>query len=153
MAMIIAFAVVTLAVIAGIVLVALSVVKGGGTAATVEVVRDLFVILLALELLLIGTAFTVLVIQVARFANLLQNEVRPIIDSSSETVNTIRGTAVFVSQHVTEPVMEVSAAMAGVSQAFKLFRDLNFLRDIATAAAAASSQGSNPPAEPPKSDS
>lgn len=152
-ALVIAFALVSLAVIAGIVLVALSVVRGGGMAATVEVVRDLVVILLALELLLIGAAFTVLLIQIARFANLLQSEMRPIIDSSSEAVNTIRGTAVFVSQHVTEPVMEVSSAMAGMSQAFKLVRDLDFLRDLATAAASAASRGSSPPDNPTKPDS
>ena len=52
-------------------------------------------------------------------------------------------------QQVVEPVMQVNAMMAGARQAFKLVRDLDFLRDIATAAAAQASQGDGSPAEPP----
>jgi hypothetical protein len=150
--LVIAFVVASLAVVAGIVFIAISVVKSDGVAATVEVVRNLFFILLALEMLLIGGAFTVLLIQVARFANLLQNEVRPILESSTEAVNTIRGTAAFVSEHVVEPVMQANAMMAGVRQAFDLMRDLGSLRDLATAAAALASQGDGTSAEPSNSE-
>ena len=149
LALVVAFTVVSLVVIAGIVLIAISVVSSDSVALTVEVVRDLFVILLAFEMLLVGAALTVLLIQIARFANLLYNEVQPILDSSTEAVNTVRGTATFVSQQVVEPVMQVGAMMAGARQAFKLVRDLDFLRDIATAAAAQANQSDGSPAEPP----
>jgi hypothetical protein len=143
----IAFVVVGLIVIAGSVLIAISIAGNQGLAATVEVVRNLFLTLLVLELLLIVTAFALLLIQIARFANLLQNEVRPILDSSTEAVNTIRGTTAFLSQQVVEPVMQVNAMMAGAREAFKLVQDMGHLRDIMTAAAQASQRG-NGPAEP-----
>ena len=145
----IAFTVVSLAVIAGIVLIALSVVNSDSVAATVEVARDLFIILLALEMLLAGAAFTVLLIQVARFANLLRNEVLPILASSTEAINTIRGTAAFVSQNLAEPVMQVNAAMAGARQAFKLMRDLSFLRDLVAAATVDGGRGEATSVEQP----
>jgi hypothetical protein len=151
--LVIAFAVITLAALAAIVGIAIGVTSGGSLATTVEVVRDLFVILLAFVLLLIGVAFTVLLIQVARFANLLQNEVRPILDSSTEAVNTIRGTAAFLSENVVEPVMQMNAMMAGARQAMDLMRDLGSLRDLATAAAQASQGNSKTPRESSESGS
>lgn len=142
---IIAFAVVILAVLAGIIGIAISVTAGGSLATTVEVIRNLIVILLALVLLLIGAAITVVLVQIARFANLVQNEVRPIIESSTDTVNAIRGTATFLSEHAVEPVMQMNAMIAGARQAMDLVRDLSSLRDLATAAAAGGSRGSSTP--------
>src|SRR6188508_3363550 len=57
--------------------------------------RDVFIIVVALESLVIGVALIVLIVQLASLINLLQNEVRPILNATSETVNTLRGTAEF----------------------------------------------------------
>lgn len=78
----------------------------------VGIVRDIFIIVLALEGLLMGIALIVLVIQVAALINLLQNEVQPIVENAQETVTTVRGTAQFMSQNVVEPVVKFSAAAA-----------------------------------------
>src|SRR5688572_16380623 len=86
------------------------------TSAAVEVIRDLFIIVVALSMLLIFVAITVLLIQVARFVNLMTNEVKPILDSASDTVNTVRGTAEFVSRHVTQPIVTTAGALGGISK-------------------------------------
>ena len=56
-------------------------------------IRDIFIIVVALESLIIGVALVVLIVQLASLINLLQNEVKPILNATNETVNTLRGTA------------------------------------------------------------
>lgn len=80
----------------------------------VGIIRDLFIIVLAMEGMLMGLALIVLVLQLAALVNLLQSEVKPIVDNASETVTTVRGTARFMSQNVVEPVVKFGALMAGV---------------------------------------
>lgn len=81
----------------------------------VSIIRDLFIILLAMEGMVMGFALIVLVIQLAALLNVLQNEVQPIVDNANETVSTVRGTAQFMSQNLVEPVVKMSALAAGVS--------------------------------------
>ena len=71
-------------------------------------IRDVFIIVVALESLVIGVALVVLIIQLASLVNLLQNEVRPILNATNETVNTLRGTVEFLGEEVIEPVMKLS---------------------------------------------
>ena len=59
--------------------------------APTDKIRDIFIIVVALESLVIGVAMIVLIIQLASLINLLQNEVRPILNATNETVNTLRG--------------------------------------------------------------
>lgn len=85
-------------------------------------VRDIFIIFMALESLVIGAALVVLIVQLATLINLLQNEIRPIIKSTNETVNTLRGTVTFISDNLTEPVIQLNAYLAGIKQFFDLMR-------------------------------
>src|SRR5262245_31711983 len=62
-------------------------------APSVRVVRDLLVILLSLEVVIVGAAFTIFLLQLARLINLVRNEVEPLVEAVTETVNTVRGTA------------------------------------------------------------
>lgn len=79
----------------------------------VGMIRDVFIIVLAMEGMLMGVALIVLVIQIAALINLLQNEIQPIVDNASETMTTVRGTTQFVSQNLVEPVIKTSAFLAG----------------------------------------
>ena len=88
-------------------------------------IRDVFIIFMALEGLVIGGALLVLVVQLAVLINLLQHEIRPILDSTTQTVQTLQGTATFLSEHVTEPVIKLNeavAALGAVVAALKLIR-------------------------------
>jgi hypothetical protein len=83
-------------------------------------IRDVFIIVVALESLVIGVALIVLIVQVATLINLLQNEVRPILHATNETVNTLRGTAEFLGESVVEPVIKLNGYLAGISRVIEL---------------------------------
>ena len=87
---------------------------------TVSRLRDIFIILMALESLLIGLALTILIIQITRLTNLLENEVKPILDSTNETISNLRGTTKFLSDNLVEPVIKLNEILA----VFQRFTDL-----------------------------
>ena len=83
-------------------------------------IRDIFIIVVALESLVIGVALIILIVQLASLINLLQNEVRPILNATSETVNTLRGTAEFLGENVVEPVIKLYGYLAGLKRMLEL---------------------------------
>ena len=83
-------------------------------------IRDVFIIVVALETLVIGVALVVLIVQLASLINLLHNEVRPILHATSETVNTLRGTAEFLGENVVEPVIKLNGYLAGLKRMLEL---------------------------------
>jgi len=119
--------------IIGLALLALVFIGGLGAAiffliqpgAPTETIRDLVIIIAAFEFMIIGLAMVILIVQLARLVNLLQNEVRPILDSASEAVYTLRGTARFLGANLVAPVVKMNSAMAALRRGFDL---LNFGR-------------------------
>lgn len=88
-------------------------------------VRDIFLIAMAFVSLILGAALVVLLVQLASLINLLQNEVRPILASASETINTLKGTTEFLSENLVEPVIKLNSYLAGLKKVldtFNLFR-------------------------------
>ena len=84
--------------------------------------RDVMIIFMAMQSLLIGMALVVLLVQLARLINLLQNDIRPILESTNETVSTLRGTVTFLGDNLTEPVMKLNEHVAAFGQLRKLLR-------------------------------
>jgi len=78
-----------------------------------EQIRDVLIIFVALEFMVLGVAMVILMIQLATLINLLQNEVKPLLESSNETVNTLRGTAIFLSENLSEPVIRMNEYASG----------------------------------------
>jgi len=97
----------------------------GKDAETTGRVRDIFIIVLALESLLIGAALVILVIQLAVLTNLIQNEVKPILTSAKEAASTLRGTSQFISKRAVAPIISVTSALAGFR---KLSNIIGFIR-------------------------
>jgi len=83
-------------------------------------IRDIFIIVVALESLVIGVALVVLIVQLASLINLLQNEVRPILKATTDTVNNLRGTAEFLGENVVEPVIKLNGYLAGLYRMLEL---------------------------------
>ncbi len=75
---------------------------------------------MALMSLMIGVAVVTLVVQVASLINLVQNEIRPILKATNETVNTLRGTAEFLGENVVEPVVKLNGYLAGLQRVLEL---------------------------------
>ncbi len=83
-------------------------------------VRDLAIILLAVESLVIGVVLIVLVWEIRSLAKLLREEIKPILDSADETVRTVRGTTAFVSETFVNPMIRVSGFASGIMQALRI---------------------------------
>ena len=88
-------------------------------------VRDIFIIILAMESFLIGAALIVLVIQLALLLNLIQNEIKPILFSTKETIRTVKGTSQFISDKAVKPIVSIAGLLAGGR---KLFEIIGFIR-------------------------
>lgn len=78
-------------------------------------IRDMFIIFMALESLLLMLVLVILIIQIARLINLINNEIKPILQSTNETVSTLRGTTNFLSENMVEPVIKLNEYLAGLS--------------------------------------
>ena len=85
-----------------------------------ERIRDIFIIFMAFESLVIGAALVILIVQIASLMNLLQNEIKPILDATNETVHTLRGTTTFISENIAEPVIKLNANLAGLQRVLEI---------------------------------
>jgi hypothetical protein len=78
-----------------------------------SVLRDVFLIILALQAILITLALVILVIQVANLVNLLQTEIKPVLTNLQETLNTAKGSAQFVTESIATPIIKAGGFFAG----------------------------------------
>lgn len=79
-------------------------------------IRDVAIILLAVESLVIGVLLVILLLEIRSLARLLRDEVRPILASAQETMGTVRGTTTIVSQYIVSPVARVASFIAGLRE-------------------------------------
>jgi hypothetical protein len=84
-------------------------------AAIIQIIRDLLIIFVMLQGILIVVAFAIIIVQIARLVNLLQNEVKPILENTQDTVKTASGTVRFISDNLAQPIIKTSGFLAGVS--------------------------------------
>ena len=85
-------------------------------------VRDIFIIFMALESLVLGVGLIILIVQLATLINLLQNEIKPILDSTSQTVNNLKGTTQFLSNNLVAPILKLNEYLAGLKKLFEIIR-------------------------------
>jgi hypothetical protein len=85
-------------------------------------IRDMFVIFLGFEMLVIGFAAVLLIIQAARLFNMFQNEIRPVLDAANETMSTIRGTALFLSDSVVQPAIKINSFFSVIRDGFEVLK-------------------------------
>lgn len=85
-----------------------------------ETIRDIVIIFMAVESLIIGLTLILLLVQLARLTALLQNEIRPILDSTNETLSTLKGTTTFLSDNLVKPVMKANSTFSALRQATTL---------------------------------
>lgn len=91
---------------------------------TIEALRDMMVIALALVSCIFGITLMLLFVMVVRLLNMLEFEIKPILEKTNETLGTVRGTTSFVSQNVVQPVTKASSYVAGVRRGISvLFGD------------------------------
>jgi hypothetical protein len=99
-------AAIVLAIIVGFVLMISAGVTG--------TVRDVIIIILALESLIVGALMLVLVVQVIALVKMMREEIKPLLQSAQDTLESTRGTTTFVSKKVIAPAIAVASTVAGV---------------------------------------
>ena len=117
---IIGVSVVIFVIVAGMIGAVIVLMNPATPVETVTRLRDVFLIVMALLSLFIGFALAVLIIQITSLINLLQNEVRPILQATTDTVNNLRGTAEFLGENVVQPVIKLNGYMAGLQRVIEL---------------------------------
>lgn len=81
--------------------------------------RDIMIIALALESCIFGIALLILLVMVIRLVNMLEFEIKPILERTNETIGMVRGTTVFMGDNVVKPLTTASSYMAGVRKGLK----------------------------------
>lgn len=85
-------------------------------------VRDIAIIVLAVESLIIGLLLILLAIQMRSLAKMLQEEVKPLLDSANETMGTVRGTTSFISDTLVVPVVNAAGFVSAVGKVVRALR-------------------------------
>ena len=75
-------------------------------------VRDLVIILLAIESLVIGGVTLFLLYEIIMLLTLIREELIPLIASAQDTVNSARGTTVYVSRKIVAPSVRAATTVA-----------------------------------------
>jgi len=84
------------------------------------IVRDIAIIVLALESIVIGVVLVLLLWQVRSLTRLLREEIKPILDSARQTVGTVKGTTNLVSETIVSPAIKVGSLFAGVRRTWEV---------------------------------
>ena len=88
-------------------------------AATIAGVRDILIIALALESCIFGIVILLLLIMVIRLVNMLEFEIKPILEQTNETIGMVRGTSTFMSENVVKPVTKANSYAIATARALR----------------------------------
>jgi hypothetical protein len=82
-------------------------------------IRDIAIVLLAIESVVIGVLLALTLLQVRKLIRLLREEIAPMLNAANETLSTVQGTTNIVSQTVVNPLIKASSYTAGVTQTLR----------------------------------
>jgi len=84
--------------------------------------RDVSIILLALETIVIGVILLLLLWQVRALVLLLRDEIKPILKDAQETTKTVQSTTKFVGKRVAKPAVGAISFVAGIKGAIRAMK-------------------------------
>ena len=102
--------VIMLLLVAGLVLFGMFLLRNPDLTRTL---RDLVIIVLALEMLVMGIAIIVVTVQLARLLHLIRHEIKPILEQASDTIVALRSFVRLVNDNVAAPVVKLGGTLAG----------------------------------------
>lgn len=85
-------------------------------------IRDIAIIVLAVESIIIGILLIVLAWQIYRLTRALHDELTPLLRDVNETVRVARGTTQFVSGNLVKPTVRIARTVAFVRGATRGIR-------------------------------
>ncbi|NMA12099.1 MAG: hypothetical protein GX933_02780 [Chloroflexi bacterium] len=83
---------------------------------TSELVKNISIVLLVFSSVIGTVSLVILIVQLAKLTNLVKNEAKPIMTTTRETVNHVKGTASFISDKMVTPVISTNAKIAGINR-------------------------------------
>ena len=83
-------------------------------------VRDIAIVVLALESIVIGVVLVLMLWQVRSLTRLLQDQLKPMLDAMRETVGTVKGTTSLVSETIVTPAVKIGGFFAGARRALQV---------------------------------
>jgi hypothetical protein len=86
--------------------------------------RDIAIIVLAFETLMVIFFLGVMTVLLIYVILTLEREIKPVLNATSETIYTVRGTTTFVSDTVVSPIMSVASIVGAVKGAAQAIADL-----------------------------
>jgi len=89
---------------------------------TTSRIRDIFIIFMALQSIVLGIAIIILIVQLATLINVFKNEIKPILETTNETLRNLRGTTSFLSNNLVEPVIKMNEYSAGFKKFFDILK-------------------------------
>ncbi len=87
-------------------------------------IRDIAIVVLALESIVVGVVLVLLLWQVRSLTRLLQEQIKPMLDSMRETVGTVKGTTSLVSETIVNPAVKIGGFFAGARRAWQVMLSL-----------------------------
>jgi tellurite resistance protein TehA-like permease len=92
--------------------------------AEIEAIRDVFIILFATAACSSVVVLVMLLMAVIRLINMLEFEIKPILEKTNETISLVQGTTSFVSTNVVKPTITMQSYWAGAKRGLQvLFGD------------------------------
>lgn len=98
-----------------------------------EAVRDLAIVVLAIESIVIGILLLITLRQIRKLVSLLRDEIAPMLKAANDTARTMRGTANVMSKSVVKPLVQVSSYTSGTMQALRTLMGIRRSLDHDTA--------------------
>ena len=89
----------------------------------VQTVRDILIIVLALESIVLGIFLGLVLWQIWKLVKLIREEVTPLLDTTKESVEEITHTTQFVGRSVAAPFVKAQAWAAGLREAVRTVRE------------------------------
>lgn len=87
----------------------------------IQIFRDVLLIILILESILVIAALAILMLQAAGFLIMLKTEVKPILNNARETTRLSKATAQFINSNAVDPLIQIRSFLSGL---------LAFLREM-----------------------
>ncbi len=103
-----------------ILLTALIVFLAATFPAEIEAIRDIFIIIFAAAACASVAVLVMLLYAVIRLINMLEYEIKPILEKTNETITMVQGTTSFVSTNVVRPAITARSYVAGVRRSLRV---------------------------------
>lgn len=105
-------------------------INAEGAASFFRFIRDVFMSVMCLQSILIIGCVGLLIVQIARFVNLLLAEAKPIAADARETLRTVKTTSQFVSEQTVEPIVAAKSWAAGLGTLMSVFFSVRALAGL-----------------------